>query len=194
MSREIVLPDAEISAAYRAGATIAEIAATHGVSSPTILKSLVRSGVERRPAKPRAGAVCGPLNPAWAGGRRQRADGYWYLRVDGCDRLEHREVAAKSLGRTLRDDEIVHHRDGDRSNNNPSNLAVMSQAEHAALHAPDLLSRRNGHRGSSNPRAKLTDEDVLIIRSSSASGRSLASRFGVNPSTIHRIRNGSGWL
>ena len=133
-------------------------------------------------------------NPAWKGGRRQRRDGYWLIWTEAGERLEHRVVMASVLGRELRDDEIVHHRDGDKSNNDPRNLEIMSQAKHASIHAPELLARRNGHRGQFNPRAKLTEADVAVIRSNDASGRALAARFGVNPSTIHRIRNGSGLL
>lgn len=38
------------------------------------------------------------------------------------------------LGRALRSDEVVHHIDGDNTNNNPSNLKLMTQSEHAKLH------------------------------------------------------------
>jgi len=37
---------------------------------------------------------------------------------------EHRYVMAQILGRPLRQDEQVHHRDGDRSNNTPTNLEL----------------------------------------------------------------------
>lgn len=48
---------------------------------------------------------------------------------------EHILVAENMLGRLLLDGEIVHHKDGDGSNNDPSNLEVYtSQAEHASLH------------------------------------------------------------
>ena len=50
-------------------------------------------------------------------------------------RHEHRVVAEGMLGRSLRPDEVVHHIDGDKTNNSPSNLAVMTRKEHAALHA-----------------------------------------------------------
>lgn len=46
----------------------------------------------------------------------------------------HRIVAEQKLGRPLETDEIVHHIDGDKRNNEPSNLMVMTQAEHARLH------------------------------------------------------------
>ena len=48
---------------------------------------------------------------------------------------EHRLVAEETLGRTLTDKEVVHHIDGNRINNSPENLIVMSNAEHSRLHA-----------------------------------------------------------
>ena len=47
---------------------------------------------------------------------------------------EHRAVAAWRLGRPLRPGEIVHHLDGDPTNNHPDNLVVVpSQRLHALL-------------------------------------------------------------
>jgi hypothetical protein len=53
-------------------------------------------------------------------------------------RHEHRVVAEQMLGRALMPGEIVHHIDGDKHNNNPSNLQVMTQDHHLREHlAPD---------------------------------------------------------
>lgn len=44
----------------------------------------------------------------------------------------HRQLMAEHLGRPLLPGEIVHHRDGDSTNNDPSNLMVLpSQRYHA---------------------------------------------------------------
>lgn len=48
--------------------------------------------------------------------------------------LEHRLVASQLLGRTLLPTEIVHHLDGNKANNAPNNLMVMSQSDHMVLH------------------------------------------------------------
>lgn len=59
-------------------------------------------------------------------------EGKTYAKLHG--RHEHRVIAAQKIGRPLRPGEIVHHIDGDRRNNHPDNLAVMTQSEHIALH------------------------------------------------------------
>ena len=48
----------------------------------------------------------------------------------------HRHVAAVREGRWLSSNEHVHHIDGDRANNVPENLVVMTNAEHAKAHNP----------------------------------------------------------
>ena len=48
---------------------------------------------------------------------------------------EHRLVFERFLGRFLDPDEVVHHIDGDRTNNCLSNLRLMSAAQHGKLHA-----------------------------------------------------------
>lgn len=61
-----------------------------------------------------------------------------YLRFKDSDILVHRYVASKHLGRRLRFDEVVHHRDGNKRNNRPDNLYVCTQTEHQAIHFYNL--------------------------------------------------------
>lgn len=65
--------------------------------------------------------------------------GSWgYVRVrlfDGRILLEHRYVMEKALGRPLKSDEYVHHRDGNKHNNDPSNLALTTRRAHGLKHA-----------------------------------------------------------
>lgn len=55
-------------------------------------------------------------------------------------RHEHRRVAEEKLGRPLAKGEIVHHIDGDKHNNHPDNLQVMTQSEHMKEHRAELLA------------------------------------------------------
>ena len=56
-----------------------------------------------------------------------RADQYGYV-------LEHRLVVEKMLGRYLESHEIVHHKDGVRDHNDPSNLEVHTRKTHPPAH------------------------------------------------------------
>lgn len=59
------------------------------------------------------------------------------------NRHQHRVVMEKVLGRKLTSKEIVHHKDENKHNNPPSNLEVMTQAEHAKYHFRKLWKDAN---------------------------------------------------
>ncbi len=48
---------------------------------------------------------------------------------------EHVFVMEEFLGRSLTEDEVVHHIDGDKANNKIENLQVMTKYEHKCLHS-----------------------------------------------------------
>ena len=48
---------------------------------------------------------------------------------------DHRHEASVKLGRWLRAGEVVHHKDGDRANNEHENLEVTTKSDHARHHA-----------------------------------------------------------
>lgn len=50
----------------------------------------------------------------------------------------HRKVMEDYLGRKLKSSEIVHHIDGNKLNNDISNLVVVSRKEHINIHRKDL--------------------------------------------------------
>jgi hypothetical protein len=71
----------------------------------------------------------GADHPRWKGGY-VASNGYKYLSIHGKDVLEHRHFAEQMLGRPLASNEVVHHKDGNRSNNSLDNLVVMTRQEH----------------------------------------------------------------
>lgn len=59
----------------------------------------------------------------------------------------HRVIAEQMIGRPLVKGEIVHHIDGNKHNNDPSNLQVMTQSEHMKLHRAEMMKARKKAHG-----------------------------------------------
>jgi|SRR3990167_9542446 len=81
-----------------------------------------------------------PLITAWEraenGSGYINSDGYKYISVNGKQVLEHRYVIEQKLGRPLKSHEVVHHKDGNKLNNNPNNLEVVNGiGKHNGMHA-----------------------------------------------------------
>lgn len=87
------------------------------------------------------------LSYQWKGGRRKRADGYVFVVVPDNHPhpskvnpsgtkylLAHRYAMEQHLGRYLDPAEVVHHIDGDPSNNDIENLRLFAnQSEHISI-------------------------------------------------------------
>jgi hypothetical protein len=61
---------------------------------------------------------------------------------DGSLLYYYRGLMAAHIGRLLRPDEIVHHKNGDPSDDRIENLEVMSRAEHLNLHRDEIMAAR----------------------------------------------------
>lgn len=69
------------------------------------------------------------------GTRYVRRDGYVAIKIGIRQyELEHRIIAEQMLGRALKPDEQVHHKNGKKADNRPENLEVLTNAEHQKLH------------------------------------------------------------
>lgn len=183
--------EAEVAAAYVAGASLRQLADQHDTSITSIRTVLRRRGIEaKEPARPifwteerlellrtehasgasessiakRLGISTAAVNRrlrsigatpppdrargerhgAWKGGRSRNGDGYVLVRCTDEDRhyvapnvsgyaLEHRLVAGKLLGRKLLRTETVHHINGDKTDNRPTNLQVRHGSHGAGV-------------------------------------------------------------
>ena len=58
-------------------------------------------------------------------------------------RSQHTVIMENEIGRRLYQNEVVHHIDHNRSNNNISNLELMTRKEHCRFHALENYKNRN---------------------------------------------------
>jgi len=130
---------------------------------------------------------------------------YKYKKVklpDGTTRDEHRLIVEEYLGYKLDRDIVVHHLDGDKSNNDIENLDICLLSEHVKHHITDeqinriVTATRNPNKGSKSNLAKLKEEDIPIIRERLRNGettRDIASDYNVHYTAISKINVGKNW-
>jgi hypothetical protein len=73
-------------------------------------------------------------------GLRITAKGYRYANVDGKSVPEHRLIMERKLGRPLHKHENVHHIDGDKLNNDPSNLELWVKTQPCGQRVTDKVA------------------------------------------------------
>lgn len=119
--------------------------ATCGKPFP-VFKARVRHCSRTCSGAEQSGRQTGATNPAWRGGRTNTAGGYIQVKMPGHPRaykngyvLEHILVMEQVLNRPLEKHERIHHRDGNRANNDPANLELwkVKKKDPAGVRAAD---------------------------------------------------------
>ena len=132
--------------------------------------------------------LTGVKSSAWKGGRIKMKFGYFAVRVDGRYIYEHRYLMEKKIGRPLRSDEIVHHKDGNKTNKNPGNLELLAKREHDRLET--IRRHREGDFPYTRNRPEVTEEMIEPLLRKNISFRAIGRLLKTSHGTIsNRVRS-----
>ena len=82
----------------------------------------------------RGGGPSGSKHWNWQGGIHKNNYGYLSVSVNGKRQLLHRYIMEKFIGRSLKDDEHIHHKNLNKLDNDINNLQLVNPIEHGKLH------------------------------------------------------------
>ena len=124
----------EAIVAYQAGDSLVKVGEIFGVSRTTIRNYLKRRGIQRRSGRRPTG---------W-----RKRGGSYYIDRNGyrgtTDREQHNAIIHRGCWEAyyglIPEDNVIHHIDGDRLNNEIDNLVCLTRPEHRSIH-----TRGDGH-------------------------------------------------
>lgn len=115
-----------MAAIYALGLSLAQTAAVFGVTRQSVYKMLSRRGASLRKSAPREFVI-------WRGEKYTlRSNGY-FAKTTGDRAYLHREVWADENG-PIPPGYDVHHVDENKTNSDPSNLAIHTASDHGRRH------------------------------------------------------------
>lgn len=133
---------------YANSKSMADIAANLGVTPSAVRKYFVKYDIDRKSTTWKFEG--NPENSTnWNGGVHIKSSGYVEVYCPDHPNAnsrkcvyEHQLVMEKHIGRYIQKGEVVHHIDGNKSNNDISNLLLLTNSDHAKLHAILRRSKR----------------------------------------------------
>jgi hypothetical protein len=119
-----------------------------------------------------------------------KGNGYWMVAtVIGDERKKrtvHRMMAEAFFGPSTL---AVNHKNGERGDNRIENIEYCTFKENSR-HAVDVLGKG---RGETHGQARLTEPDVLAIRSCGLTLKQIALQYGISESHASSVRRGIFW-
>ncbi|MES2382465.1 MAG: HNH endonuclease [Bacteroidota bacterium] len=119
---------------------------------------------------------------------------YKKVRIDKYTTIdEHRNIMQNHLGRKLSFNEIVRHKDNDKSNNDLSNLEVITRANHIRHHIkngdmPYVPMSKEKRVRANYKLTKLKPCEVIYIKYSDKKPKELMQEFNISKFCVSRIR------
>ena len=127
---------------------------------------------------------------------------YKAIKVNGKKRDEHRHIMEIKIGRKLLFNEVVHHVDENKLNNEVANLQILNRSEHSKMHRLGnklKVETKNKLQACQREKlltASLTIEQVVEVKKLFNEGIrqcELVKLFGVSKSAIYRVCNGKSF-
>jgi len=115
--------------------------------------------------------------------------GYGIVSIDYVRYYTHRLSLQKSLGRQIADNMYALHSCRNRNCCNPTHLREGTPAENML----DKIKDGTSLKGELNPRAKLTLEQVVLIRNDERTCSKIATEYNVSKSLIKQIKKNKIW-
>lgn len=116
---------------YDNGMTMQELEDTFGISRKVIGRLFKKHGLHIRT---KSENKIGELNGSFDGNPRYTKDGYIEIWNGSKRILEHRYIMEQYLNRKLNSDEVIHHINGIKDDNDINNLELTNQSEHMKKH------------------------------------------------------------
>lgn len=127
-------------------------------------------------------------NGCWIWTGTLSAQGYGMIWKEDRNVPTHRESYKLFFGK-LSDKDVVCHKCDVRACVNPDHLFVGDRGDNNR----DMFEKKRHRFGERSPHAKLSLEDVFAIMASKETNTHLSKLYGVNQSTISRVRAGGRW-